>query len=185
MDHPETIRNPELFDRCPAAGFDGIFDWSWTDGCFGGRITPMDFDGVIERKGNFLVFESKTSGAKVPKGQLITLKQLWKMSRFTICFIWGKKYPEKAQFIYPGNPYSKEYRGVKLIKEKTRQWFLWANDRDYSNEAYDDIEYFNERASILEYEAGYTRKDAEKEARLMMTDRRIRLNELAYLRNPP
>ena len=63
---PTTILYPEKFKQSLAAGFDGCFDWSWTDGCFGKtRIKPMDFDGVVERKGNLLVFESKDLGIKV------------------------------------------------------------------------------------------------------------------------
>ena len=39
----------------------------------------------------------------------------------------------------------------------------------------DEKEYYNERAAILEYEAGYTREEAERIARNMMIERRLKI----------
>lgn len=98
MNLPSTIKYPEAFNKSVAAGFDGVFDWSWTDGCFGNEsISPMDFDGVFERKGNFLIFETKAVGQKVPIGQMYTLLNAYKIGFFTIIFIEGKKLPELAK----------------------------------------------------------------------------------------
>jgi len=97
-DLPETIKHPSAFGESPASGFDGIFDWSWTQGCFGaGKITPMDFDGVVERKGNFIIFETKGVGVPVPRGQLITLRKAHALDVFTVMLIQGKARPEYAQ----------------------------------------------------------------------------------------
>jgi hypothetical protein len=41
----------------------------------------------------------------------------------------------------------------------------------------DEREYFEERAAILEYEAGFPRQEAERRARQMMRERRQRLNQ--------
>lgn len=88
---PSTIKHPDTFLTSPSSGFDGVFDWSFTAGCFGkGKITPMDFDGVIERKGNFLVFETKGVGVPVPQGQIYTYQSLYKLNIATIVFIEGK-----------------------------------------------------------------------------------------------
>lgn len=64
--HPSTIKHHATFERSLPIGFDGVFDWSWTQGHLGqGKITPMDFDGVVERKGNFIVFETKGGASLV------------------------------------------------------------------------------------------------------------------------
>jgi hypothetical protein len=98
-DSPATIKYPETFKRSPSAGFDGVFDWSWTQGCFGGgKITPMDFDGVIERNGNFLVMETKAVGKDIPKGQMITLESAYALGCFTLLFIQGKGSPEYGMY---------------------------------------------------------------------------------------
>jgi len=98
MKLPSTVKYPDTFLNSPAAGFDGLFDWSWTDGCFGGgKITPMDFDGVIERKGNFLLFETKGVGVPIPKGQMYTFKSAYDLGCFTVFFIEGKEKPESVK----------------------------------------------------------------------------------------
>lgn len=98
IDLPATIKHPETFANSPAAGFDGVFDWSWTQGCFGpGKITPMDFDGVVERRGNFIVFETKGVGVPIPDGQLFTLEAIHKLDVFTVVFIHGKTAPEELK----------------------------------------------------------------------------------------
>lgn len=98
MTLPPTIKHHEAFKKSPSAGFDGVFDWSWTSGCFGdGNITPMDFDGVVERKGNFLIMETKGIGVPVPKGQIFTMESAFKLNVFTILFIQGKQSPELAK----------------------------------------------------------------------------------------
>ena len=80
MSLPKTIHSPDIFEKSPPCGFDGVFDWSWTEGCFGETsITPMDFDGVVERKGHFIIFETKKRGVVVPKGQLYTFESLLKL----------------------------------------------------------------------------------------------------------
>ena len=101
-DFPSSIKHPEAFTRSPGAAFDGLFDWEWTQGCFGGgKITPMDFDGVVERKGNFIIFETKDQGTPIPKGQLITLQKVHQLGVFTIMLIYGKSAPEQAQVWCP------------------------------------------------------------------------------------
>lgn len=98
MTLPKTIKHPETFIKSPSAGFDGVFDWSWTDGCFGaGKITPMDFDGLVERKGNFILFETKDVGVPIPVGQMYTFKSAYDLGCFTILFIEGKTKPEMAK----------------------------------------------------------------------------------------
>jgi hypothetical protein len=95
MSLPSTIKHPSTFLKSPSAGFDGAFDWSWTNGHLGDKkITPMDFDGVVERKGNFLVMETKGVGVPVPRGQMYTLESAYRIGVFTVLFIQGKSSPE-------------------------------------------------------------------------------------------
>lgn len=127
MSMPDTIRNPERFLEAGAAGFDGVFDWSWTHGCFGGKITPMDFDGVVERKGNFIIFETKDLNAPIPKGQLITLESAHKLGCITIMLIHGKDKPERGEIWYPGGDIKKEFSGVDEAKALVGRWYEYAN----------------------------------------------------------
>ena len=78
------IRSPEVFDRYLPAQFDGVFLWDFLKGAFGPTIEPMDFDGVVERRGSFLVFETKAPGVPVPDGQRITLETLLRDRRFVV-----------------------------------------------------------------------------------------------------
>jgi len=113
--------------------FDGVFDWSWLEGCFGDtKIMPMDIDGIIERKGHFLVFETKEKGKPIPQGQKILLRALYDTGCFTICILWGKECPEEAFFMF-----SKKFsrQGQFWIKNDTREqlrekvniWYNLAN----------------------------------------------------------
>ena len=52
----------------------------------------MDIDGLVERRGQFIVFETKNIGVPVPAGQLITLRRL-----HGLMIIQGKREPALAQ----------------------------------------------------------------------------------------
>ena len=124
---PNTILYPEQFKKSKPAGYDGVFDWSWTDGCFGKtKITPMDWDGVVERKGNFIVFETKNPGQQIPDGQKFTLQAAHKTGLFTIMIIWGKRIPESFEVWYPKGEVRK-YSGIEKAKKIVSRWFEYAN----------------------------------------------------------
>lgn len=129
MNLPSTIKHPEGFRHSPAAGYDGVFDWSWTQGCFGeGRITPMDFDGVVERKGNFILFETKNLGVPIPQGQLFTLKAAHALGCFTVFLIHGKTSPETVEIWYPGVATKATIQGKQEAAERVAKWYEWANN---------------------------------------------------------
>jgi hypothetical protein len=126
---PSTIRHPETFLKAAPAGYDGVFDWSWTKGCFGDtNISPMDVDGIIERNGNFLVFETKNVGVQIPQGQLYTLQAMHRLGRFTIMIIHGKQTPERSVCWYP-YPCEKrqELTGADEARAFVARWYKWAN----------------------------------------------------------
>jgi len=130
MSYPDTIRYPNAFDRNQPAGFDGIFNWKWTEGCFGHTtIRPMDFDGVVERYGHYLVFETKDLGVEIPQGQKITLAGLRNPKDFCVMKIWGKDEPEyfKITTLHKGHLIEIEGWGVNEAREYIRKWFEWAN----------------------------------------------------------
>ena len=128
MNLPTTINHPSTFFRSPSAGFDGVFDWSWTDGCFGDtRIRPMDFDGVVERKGQFIIFETKGVGVPIPKGQLYTLESIHRLGCFTVMLIYGKTKPESAEVWYPGTSTRRLVVGIDPIQDIVRQWYAYAD----------------------------------------------------------
>lgn len=132
---PPTIKYPEAFSKSPSAGFDGVFDWSWTDGCFGEKkITPMDFDGLVERKGNFILFETKNVGVEVPEGQLYTFKSTYNLGCFTILFIQGKSRPEFikvwCQTNFHGGKIFDEYQPVtdlEKVRKLVSDWYEFAD----------------------------------------------------------
>ena len=133
-DLPSTIKHPHTFNQSPSAGFDGVFDWEWTQGCFGsGRITPMDFDGVVERKGNFIVFETKAPGVPIPDGQLFTLKRAHQLGVFTIMLIHGKTVPEASQVWCPpdfkNGKVMDDFREITVTRarEFVSEWYQYAD----------------------------------------------------------
>ena len=69
------INDMDAFGDWRPAGFDGVFEWDFLLPAFGGtKISPMDFDCVVERRRRFLIFETKHPGKKLPMGQAITLR---------------------------------------------------------------------------------------------------------------
>ena len=130
-DLPNTIRHPDTFRRAAPAGFDGVFDWSWTQGCFGEtKITPMDLDGVVERRGQFLVFETKDVGVQIPQGQLYTLQAMHRMGAFTVMIIHGKREPEICHCWYPDSPLKVTLTGVNQARDFVARWYRWANRQE-------------------------------------------------------
>jgi len=90
-----TILHRETFNSFLPANFDGVFEWDFLCPVFEGtNIKPMDIDCIVERKGKFLVFETKSPGKEIPLGQTITLESLVKTGYFVIIILWAKK-PEE------------------------------------------------------------------------------------------
>lgn len=86
-----TVHYPEEFADSPAAGFDGLFDWDFLFPAFKGtKIQPMGLDAVVERRGKFLVFETKNKGVPIPLGQKITLEALVMKGDFTVIILRDK-----------------------------------------------------------------------------------------------
>lgn len=68
----------------------GLWDWSALAGCFNG-VRPTDLDGLVERRGQFLAFETKVHGPRsLPRGQAIAFEALRRTGYFTVVVIWGR-----------------------------------------------------------------------------------------------
>lgn len=100
--------NKWAFNKFPPDGYDGEFDWDFLQSCWGGRITPMDFDCVVEKGGEFLVFETKGKNGHIEMGQEITFRAIIKDPKWTLMVVYGKV-PETVEeiFIYHNNRLAK------------------------------------------------------------------------------
>jgi len=153
-----ALYNKDVFELCPAMGFDGYFDWDWTKGCLGNNyITPMDIDGITERRGHFLIFETKNIGNPVPQGQFIALQKLYALGCFTVVFcdkvnpptqmsVWtepgfmnekGLQMPYKEEIIEDNGRRKKvfhpEYKNIAGDPDRARNfimnWYSFADNR--------------------------------------------------------
>lgn len=89
----------------------------------------MDFDGVVERKNNFIIFETKNIGVPVQDGQLRTLRAQHARGDSTIVIIHGKLEPEEIEVWFPPQVTDKPrtYKGIDAAKKIVRCWYVWAN----------------------------------------------------------
>lgn len=119
-----TIRNANQFMA-------GIWDWAILDGCFGDtKIKPTDIDGFVERKGNFLILETKQPDAGVPEGQELTFKALVNKAGAVVIVIFGKQNkPERLRVyssLYPDGLDVIDPKGERL-RRYVSEWFRRAN----------------------------------------------------------
>jgi len=124
-----TVLYPKRFQQAAPAGFDGVFDWDFLEGCFPrATIMPMDFDCVVEINGNFLVFETKADGKAVPRGQILTFISLLQLPQFCLFLINGKTpesitklssyWCDRRKIISPAN--------ADIVREKAKRWAKYA-----------------------------------------------------------
>uniref|UniRef100_A0A6H1ZA68 Putative single-stranded DNA-binding protein n=1 Tax=viral metagenome TaxID=1070528 RepID=A0A6H1ZA68_9ZZZZ len=120
-----TIEDPETY--CAS-----LWNWECLNGCFGETsIKPTDIDGFIERKGRFLIIETKLPRADIPQGQEITFKALLDTGHFTIMIIWGKpNEPEKIKVLAGTATKTYDPADIEKLREITKKWFKWA-DSEY------------------------------------------------------
>ena len=93
----------------------------------------MDFDGVVERKGNFLLFETKNLDVPIPKGQLYTLQAAHALGCFTIMLIHGKTSPERTEVWFSGSNVKQHLIGSEAVRQKVASWYGWANNHPQKN----------------------------------------------------
>jgi len=136
------IKNPEAFEENLPAGYDGFFDWDFLKEAFSRpKITPMDFDCVIERNGHFLVFETKKPGMVISEGQKITLATAVATGFWTCIFLETKqgheirrwqvwRFAERGRIPGDGLVERRWFVGsAQDLVKFTMDWFRWASNK--------------------------------------------------------
>lgn len=114
-----NIRNEKYYH-------DSWWDWTPYNQCFDGtKIRITDVDGLVERKGHFLLIETKRPGVDIPSGQRILFDRLKEQPRWNILVIWGETNCPQTYQLWG---YSTIYRGNQSdIIQVLRRWFRHAN----------------------------------------------------------
>lgn len=69
----------------------GMWDWGFINEAFAPtKIRTSDIDGIVERRGYFLILEGKPLGATLAQGQEIMLRKLADTPRFTVILVEGE-----------------------------------------------------------------------------------------------
>ena len=123
------IRNVAKFQEWLPAGFDGQFHWEFLKGAFGPAIMPMDFDGVIERNGRFLVLETKSSeNVSIPIGQRRSLKAACKTGFFSVMVIYGKSQESiTAYSVWHKDREDNRKGNCNDVYTAAAKWYEWVN----------------------------------------------------------
>jgi hypothetical protein len=113
-----TIRNPDAYR-------DGAWDWGFLDECFApSRVRVSDLDGIVERRGHFLVVETKPRNELMTKGQSLLLDAFARMTNFTVLVIYGEPNHPTAMRHWP-NP--ERPADAAAVQSFVRQWWQYAN----------------------------------------------------------
>jgi len=131
-----TITYPDTFYSSLPASYDGLFDWDFILPVFNGtNIKPMDIDGIVERKGNILLFETKKLVKDIPKGQQITFEMLIQIGkgRIYLMILYGKTVDSiigMDEWYYNNGQIMK--KGIKpcnylYVIDRVASWYKWAN----------------------------------------------------------
>lgn len=117
-----TVNNDEAF-------LAGVWDWGILRGCFGEtKIEPTDIDGLVERKGKFLLIEAKGSNADLKRGQRITFDALHKTGLFTILVVWGpKNQPERIELWTRHKKLMYDPANLDRFRSIVAWWYKWAD----------------------------------------------------------
>lgn len=104
---------------------DNLWDWGFLDGCFGNtRVKVTDIDGMIERRGYFLILETKLPDVEIPKGQSILFDALVSTKRFRVLIIWGER--NNPLYFQDWKRFKKTKCTEKDIQRFVQGWFKWA-----------------------------------------------------------
>lgn len=115
----------------------GLFDPAFPDG-----QGMTDVDAVIERRGQFLLFECKKPGVPIPKGQEIMLRHLSLDPLFTVGVLWGR-FKEGVvthrQWFTDGQPGEVEAVTLDDVLDDCRDWYGWASENGFPVVAGDGV----------------------------------------------
>lgn len=110
---------------------EAVWDWGILKGCFGGKISPSDTDGMVERGGHFLYIEAKGSGVGMTRGQEIAIQNRVRDGLSTFVVVWGQKeQPERLRVYYPA-PYlavQDHYPAdLQTLRDVCSRWYRYAD----------------------------------------------------------
>lgn len=114
-----TIHDPDGFMK-------NFWDWGFLDECFeGSNCKVSDVDGEVERYGKFLVIETKSPGASIPKGQQILLDAKQKRGDLVVV-VWGERNKPEMMQIW-GHHEKPVPTDIQKLKDVVRWWWRRAN----------------------------------------------------------
>jgi hypothetical protein len=115
--------------RNETAYTNSFWDWSGYDSCFGRTgIKISDIDGIVERKGWFLLIETKYPGAEIPTGQRRLHDALIANGRFTVMVIWGEKNNPRDVLIRQSDGVeTRRKTSTEDIHRAIARWFEYAD----------------------------------------------------------
>jgi|SRR3990172_10311647 len=114
-----TIHDKQIY-------MDKLWDWGFLDRCFEPtRIRLTDVDGIVERRGHFLLIEAKSPGKDVPTGQQIMFNHLSAIPNWTILVIWGEAPDQPISCMIWGK--EKQIASQDTIRQIVSRWFEEAN----------------------------------------------------------
>lgn len=107
--------------------------WDFMKPAFDWGIAPTDIDGLVERNGNYLLFECKRKGAEIPIGQQRLLRDLNERHGFTVFVVTGFTESTICELdvFWPRRVRHEPYRNIRarVLLDKARQWFDWADGK--------------------------------------------------------
>lgn len=123
-----NLSNPNSYMR-------SFWDWEFLNECFRSGIQVSDIDGIVERRGFFLVLETKQPGVQSSKGQRVMLENLVRTGYFTVVYVWGfPEKPEEIEILAPTSwgerseiKITKSPSSVGHLQDVVRHWFTKAN----------------------------------------------------------
>lgn len=130
MEYESQIRDPVALEQ-------SYWDWAILSGCFGDNPTtiPMDVDGLIERNGRFLVFETKGPRGELSLGQRIALETLARLKQFTVVILHGpRNQPGLVEVWYRGQfgrlvKTKPQACNVEWLRDFSKRWWTMANSK--------------------------------------------------------
>lgn len=114
-----TIRDRGLYLR-------NAPDWGALEGCFGGRVSPTDVDGMVEINGCVLFLEAKASDATVKRGQEIAFAALASRPRTAVVVIYHTSasplVPVALQVWTAKGPRPRESCTLEALRQRVTAW---------------------------------------------------------------
>jgi hypothetical protein len=109
---------------------ESLWDWGFLEDCFDENIRVTDIDGFVERKGKFLVIETKLpSIEKIPTGQMRMFREMLKTGLFTILIVYGNPGEPERGTLWKSTTSKIEFEEMDLedFHSIVENWFRWAD----------------------------------------------------------